>query len=243
MRTLGIIPARYESSRFQGKPLAEIDGKSMLQRVYERAASATILDELLIATDDERILTHALSFGAKAIMTSKHCNNGTERCAEAIAVTGIETDIVINVQGDEPLLNPEQLEQLVKILRTPGHEIATLAYPLSEAEKDNPNIVKVAFDKQSTALAFSRDYLFIRHAAEHIYKHIGLYGFRSEVLKRIVQLKPSPNELLEKLEQLRWLDHGYRIAIGITPFPNLSVDVPDDLNKILEVLKDSLHKT
>jgi len=215
----------------------------MLQRVYERAASATILDELLIATDDERILAHALSFGAKAIMTSKYCKNGTERCAEVIAATGMETDIVINIQGDEPLLNPEQLEQLVRILRTPGQEIATLAYPLSESEKDNPNIVKVAFDKQSTSLAFSRDFLFIRHAAEHIYKHIGLYGFRSEVLKRIVQLKPSPNELLEKLEQLRWLDHGYRIAIGITPFANLSVDVPEDLNKILEVLKDSLHKT
>jgi len=242
LKTLGIIPARFESSRFPGKPLADIDGRSMLQRVYERASGADILDELLIATDDERIYEHACSFGAKAVMTSADCKNGTERCARVLHDLAIETDIVINIQGDEPLLNPQQLKQLVEILLQDKHEIATLAYPLDEAERSNTNIVKVAFDRNGDALSFSRDYDFIIHAADKIYKHIGLYGFRSEVLKKVVRLQPSPNELLERLEQLRWLDHGYSIAVGITPYANLSVDVPEDLNKIMEVLKESHHK-
>ena len=148
-----------------------------------------------------------------------------------------EFDLVINIQGDEPLLYPEQLDQIIELLKKDDIEIATLCHPLRAEEHDNANIVKVAIDQHGVALGFSRDYQFITNVADDIYKHVGIYGFRSDVLSKVVTLKPSPNEVLEKLEQLRWLDHGYRIKVGITEFPNLSVDVPEDLNKILAVLK------
>ncbi|MEZ5008551.1 MAG: 3-deoxy-manno-octulosonate cytidylyltransferase [Chitinophagales bacterium] len=235
MKVLGIIPARYESVRFPGKPLADIAGKSMIQRVYEQANQSKALDKLVVATDDQRIFDHVASFGGSVVMTSKQCKNGTERCAEVLLKENKSYDAVINIQGDEPILNPEQISQLVELLNSTS-DIATLAHKLAEKEKANPNIVKVALGGDQLSIAFSRDYDFIQNQSDKIYKHIGLYGFKSSILKKIVKLQPTPNEELEKLEQLRWVDHGYQIKVGITSHQNFSVDVPDDIIKILKVL-------
>ena len=235
MKVLGIIPARYESVRFPSKPLIDIAGKSMIQRVYEQANQSKALDKLVVATDDQRIFNHVTSFGGSVVMTSKHCKNGTERCAEVLLKENESYDTVINIQGDEPILNPEQINQLVELLNSTS-DIATLAYKLAEQEKTNPNIVKVAVGNNQLSIAFSRDYDFIQNQSDKIYKHIGLYGFKSSILKKIVQLQPTPNEELEKLEQLRWVDHGYQIKVGITLHQNFSVDVPDDVIKVLKVI-------
>lgn len=244
-KVLGVIPARYASSRFPGKSLADIAGKSMIRRVYEQAASCTALDRLVIATDDERIFDHARSFGAEALMTPASCRNGTERTAGALHKIGNGFGIVINIQGDEPLLQPGQLTQLIALMQRSHCDIATLAHKLEEGEAENPNVVKVAFDhalddadvRAGIAHGFSRDYDFISNAEGSVYKHIGLYAFRKSCLEKVVRLEPTPNELLERLEQLRWVDHGYRIAVGVTALPNYSVDVPEDIHKILDVLK------
>lgn len=236
MKAVGIIPVRYRSERFPGKPLTDIAGKTMIRRVWEQAVKASSLDAVIIATDDDRIFDHCISFGGDVMMTSKSCRNGTERCAEVIALLPAKPEIAINIQGDEPLLNPGQIDQLVGLLSERKADIATLVHSLEENEKSNPNIVKAAMDPEGWALGFSRDYDFLKHLSDTVYKHIGLYGFRTNILERVVRLDPTPNEILEKLEQLRWVDHGYRIRIGITGFANYSVDVPDDINKILKEL-------
>lgn len=241
-RTIGIIPARYASSRFAGKPLIDIAGKTMVRRVYEQAALCPALDALWIATDDRRIYDHARTFTDAVIMTAADCSNGTERVAEACAAMSEAFDFVINIQGDEPLLHPDQVSQLVELMQQPGTQIATLAHPLDTLDEDNPHVVKVTFDAGGSALGFSRDHRFLRHSADDIYQHVGLYAFQSSVLQRVVKLQPSPNERLERLEQLRWLDHGYRIRVGVTAHRNLSVDVPEDVHKILTSMKDNLHK-
>jgi 3-deoxy-manno-octulosonate cytidylyltransferase (CMP-KDO synthetase) len=242
LKVLGVIPARYASQRFPGKSLAEIAGKTMIRRVYERALTSTTLDRLIVATDDQRIQQHCRSFGAEVLMTGADCKNGTERAAAALRQLQESFDLVINIQGDEPLLHAPQLDQLTALLTDPTFEIATLASALAPDEIDNPNVVKVALSDElptggSIALGFSRDHAFISQASERVLKHIGLYAFRTECLLRVVALQPTPNELLEKLEQLRWLDHGYRIATGVTREANYSVDVPEDIDKILAVLK------
>lgn len=236
MKVLGIIPARYDSIRFPGKPLVDIDGQSMIQRVYQQSIQSKVLNKLIIATDDQRIFNHVTTFGGQVEFTSNQCKNGTERCAEVLLHKASENyDAVINIQGDEPILNPEQIDQLADLLLN-GKDIATLAHTLAEQEKQNPNIVKVAVGEDNVAIGFSRDYDFLQNQSDKIYKHIGLYGFKTSILKKIVQLQPTPNEVFEKLEQLRWLDHGYQIQVGITIHQNYSVDVPDDVIKILKVL-------
>ncbi len=235
MKVIGIIPARYESVRFPGKPLADIDGKPMIQRVFEQAQKSNVLDELVVATDDQRIFDVVKSFGGHVLMTDSNCANGTERCADLLHKINPSFDIAINIQGDEPILNPSQIDQLVNLLHS-DFDIATLAHQLLLEEQSNPNIVKVALDSNGKALAFSRDFSFIEHISKSIYKHIGLYGFKTDVLHKIVNLQSTPNENFEKLEQLRWLDHGYQINVGITQHCNYAVDVPQDIDKILKVL-------
>ena len=240
MKVLGIIPARYASQRFPGKSLADIAGKSLIHRVHERASAAQSLNRLVIATDDQRIYDHARTFGAEVLMTSQNCKNGTERCAEVHQLLpGYEA--VINIQGDEPLLHSDQVDQLIDLIRNSSCQIATLANPLDESERHNPNIVKLALEgadgQSDQAIGFSRDYDFISNATGTVYKHVGLYAFQADCLSKIVALEPTPNEVLEKLEQLRWVDHGYEIKVGISPYTNPAVDVPEDINKILDLLK------
>ncbi|MES2621839.1 MAG: 3-deoxy-manno-octulosonate cytidylyltransferase [Bacteroidota bacterium] len=252
MKVIGIIPSRYASGRFPGKPLIDIEGKTMIRRVYEQAMKATSLSEVIVATDDERIFNEVKNFGGKVVMTSPAHKNGTERCAE-VAQT-LDTNVIINIQGDEPFIQPEQIDLIAKCFSAAAVQIATLIkqYPLNE-ELQNAARVKVVIDKNMEALYFSRSMIpFIKgdsilhiHGFQHtespdedipannkkpvFYKHIGLYGYRKDVLVDIVKLLPSPLELTESLEQLRWLEYGYRIKCALTDHESLSIDTPADL--------------
>jgi len=234
---LGIIPARYASTRFPGKPLAMLGDRPMIQWVYERASS--LFDHLLVATDDTRIYAAVGSFGGKVLMTSPGHNSGTERCAEAARLyeqlTGLHFGHVVNIQGDEPLIQPEQLQTLMNCILTPGTDIATLIRPLkSNEELKNPNVVKVVVDQLFRALYFSRASIpFVRSSGAGqkptnlpFYTHIGLYAFRREILEQVVNLPPSALEQAESLEQLRWMEHGITIRTAITHLPSLGVDTP-----------------
>lgn len=237
---LGIIPARYASTRFPGKPLALLGDKSMIQWVYER--SSALFGHLLVATDDRRIEEAVKAFGGKVLMTSAEHGSGTERCAEAARIyseqTGLDFSHVINIQGDEPLIQKEQLQALVDCFRGSEAGIATLIKPLQDkAELENPNVVKVVVDQSMRALYFSRSPIpFVRDkekaAQQQYYTHIGLYGFRREVLEQVVTLPSTPLEQAESLEQLRWMEHGIEIRTAITHFPSLGVDTPEDLELI-----------
>ena len=240
---LGIIPARYASTRFPGKPLAMLGDKPMIQWVYERASS--LFEHLLVATDDKRIYAAVGRFGGKVLMTSPGHTSGTERCAEAAGLyeqqTGLIFDHVVNIQGDEPLIQPEQLQTLIDCIQTPGTDIATLIRPLkSNEELKNPNVVKVVVDQLFRALYFSRASIpFVRSSGAGqksanlpFYTHIGLYAFRREILEQVVNLPPSALEQAESLEQLRWMEHGITIRTAITHLPSLGVDTPADLQKI-----------
>ncbi|MCS6928584.1 MAG: 3-deoxy-manno-octulosonate cytidylyltransferase [Saprospiraceae bacterium] len=243
---VAVIPARYASTRFPGKPLVDIWGKSMLQRVWERVCMATSVKRVVIATDDERIYEHARSFGAEVIMTRADHRSGTDRCAEAVA--GIEAaDIVLNIQGDEPFVQPDQINLLVRTLREePECPIATLVKRICDQEElFSPNVVKAVFSERRRALYFSRHPIpFVRGAAPEtwlaktvFYKHIGMYAFRRSVLLQLAQLPDSPLEQAESLEQLRWLAHGYDLAVGITEQESISIDTPEDLQRLLATLK------
>ena len=240
---LGIIPARYASTRFPGKPLAMLGDKPMIQWVYERASS--LFEHLLVATDDQRIYDAVERFGGLVHMTSPVHSSGTERCAEAALVyeqqTGLSFSHVVNIQGDEPLIQPEQLQTLIDCIQTPGTGIATLIRPLeAEEELENPNVVKVVVDQSFRALYFSRAPIpFVRSSGldqetENLpfYTHIGLYAFRREVLEQVVTLPPSALEQAESLEQLRWMEHGITIRTAVTQLPSLGVDTPEDLENI-----------
>lgn len=238
-KAIGIIPSRYKSSRFPGKPLADIGGKTMIHRVYEQARQCVVLSEVIVATDDERIYQEVQSFGGKVMMTSPDHKNGTERCAEVLQkMFAAESCIVINIQGDEPFIDPMQIEVLTHAFSDNEVQIATLIRPFqSEEEKCNPSRVKAFVNPTFNALMFSRkpeselvdgDY--------ELYKHIGLYAFRSEVMKQVVQLAPTDLELAENLEQLRWLQHGYRIKCVLTAGETISIDTPDDLKQALSML-------
>jgi len=240
---LGIIPARYASTRFPGKPLALLGDKPMIQWVYERASS--LFEHLLVATDDQRIHEAVKGFGGKVLMTSSLHKSGTDRCAEAAGLyekqTGLNFNHVVNIQGDEPLIRQEQLQSLLDCFQLPGTSIATLISRIDESEElQDPNIVKVVVDQSFRALYFSRapiPFIRNREAASEIenmvfYKHIGLYAFRREVLDRLVQLTPSDLEMAESLEQLRWMDHGFTIRTAVTSLPSLGVDTPEDLEKL-----------
>jgi 3-deoxy-manno-octulosonate cytidylyltransferase (CMP-KDO synthetase) len=244
---LGIIPARYASTRFPGKPLAMLGDKPMIQWVYERASS--LFEHLLVATDDQRIYDAVERFGGLVHMTSPVHSSGTERCAEAALSyeqqTGLDFSYVVNIQGDEPLIQPEQLQTLIDCIQTPGTGIATLIRPLeAEEELENPNVVKVVVDQSFRALYFSRAPIpFVRSSGLDqetanlpFYTHIGLYAFRREVLEQVVTLPPSALEQAESLEQLRWMEHGITIRTAVTQLPSLGVDTPEDLENIRKKL-------
>lgn len=238
---LGLIPARYASTRFPGKPLIDIHGKSMIQRVYERACGASFLDEVAVATDDPRIEEHVKSFGGKVVMTSSTHQSGTDRCAEAASILP-GFDIVINIQGDEPYINSTQIDLLAACFREPGTELATLVKKIADsAELHNPNSPKVIMNARSEAIYFSRTAIPYLRGEEHdswigkhdYFKHIGIYGYRADVLQAITRLSVSSLERAESLEQLRWIENGYKIKVAVTEQETQAVDTPEDLQNIL----------
>ena len=237
MKVIGIIPARYASSRFPGKPLADILGKSMIQRVYEQCVKCTTLNEVIVSTDDKRIYNHILEFGGKVMMTSTTHQSGTDRCNEVIQAIQEQYDIAINIQGDEPFINPKQIDQVTSLFNSDKVSIATLAKKIEdEALITDENSPKAIFDKNGIALNFCRK--IAEYSTEKDYfKHIGIYGYLTQTLAEICKLQPSENELKERLEQLRWLDNEYKIKVGITIFESLSVDTPEDIIKIKALMR------
>ena len=246
MKFIGIIPARYASTRFPGKPLADMKGKYMIQRVYEQARK--VLDHVCVATDDDRIFNAVRSFGGEVVMTSAQHRSGTDRCFEAYRTLGGHEDVVINIQGDEPFIKPEQIESLIACFDSPQTQIATLVRPFEASEGyealANPNSPKVVLNERHEALYFSRSvipYLRGVEPAEWLsrhtyYKHIGMYGYRADVLGQITCLPQSSLELAESLEQLRWLQNGYTIKVGITTQETIGIDTPADLEKAIALL-------
>lgn len=247
MKFLGIIPARYASTRFPAKPLAMLGGKTVIQRVYEQVSG--VMDDAYVATDDERIEAAVKAFGGKVVMTSVHHKSGTDRCYEAMTRIGGQFDVVVNIQGDEPFIQPSQLHSIQACFQDPATQIATLVKPFTPQDGlqalQNPNSPKVVLDKNHNALYFSRSvipYLRGVDSAEWLsrhtyYKHIGLYAYRTEVLKEITALPQSSLELAESLEQLRWLENGYVIKAGITEVETIGIDTPQDLQRAEEFLK------
>ncbi|GAB2768876.1 3-deoxy-manno-octulosonate cytidylyltransferase [Rhabdobacter roseus] len=240
MQILGIIPARFASTRFPAKALATIDGKSMIQRVYEQATQAKKLSRVLIATDDDRIRTHVEAFGGTAIMTSPDHQSGTDRCFEALAKTEGTFAYVINIQGDEPFIQPSQIDRLAEVLDG-STELATLVKKIEDPETlFNPNSPKVLLTRQQQVLYFSRQPVpYLRGVAEAdwlarhtFYKHIGIYAYRTDILAQITQLPVSALEKAEALEQLRWLENGYHIRAVVTQEDSHGVDTPEDLERV-----------
>jgi len=243
MATLGIIPARYASTRFPGKPLIDIAGKSMIQRVYEQACSSASLSKVVIATDDERIITEVKRFDGEYALTRSDHQSGTDRCAE-VAQGYPEFDVIINIQGDEPYIDPVQIDLLSSCFIDPAVKLATLVKKISDKEElFNQNIPKVVLNSLQQAIYFSRHTIpFIRNADQEnwldvhqFYKHIGIYGYTRETLLQITLLKPSSLELAESLEQLRWIENGYQIQTRITDMESIAVDTPQDLEKIIRM--------
>lgn len=241
MKILGIIPARFASSRFPGKPLADIAGKSMIQRVYEQCLKSSSLDKVIVATDDLRILEHVKNFGGDAVMTSEHHPSGTDRCNE-IATIFPQFEVCINIQGDEPMMDPLQIDLLCGCFCDKNAGIATLIKKITTTEElFNPNTPKVTFNKDLEAIYFSRSTIpFLRNSDpdewldNHMYyKHIGIYGYRTSVLSEITALEISALERAESLEQLRWIENGYKIKVAITDRESQAIDTPEDLQKLL----------
>ena len=232
MKVIGIIPARYASSRFPGKPLADILGKSMIQRVYEQCKKASSLSTVIVATDDDRIFNHVISFKGKALMTATTHLSGTDRCNEVIQSLATKYDIAINIQGDEPFINPEQINQITSLFNSEKVSIATLAKKIEdEVLITDENSPKAIFDENGIALNFCR--ITPKYSTgKDYFKHIGIYGYLTETLAEICKLPPSENELKERLEQLRWLDNNYQIKVGITTYEGVSIDTPEDIKKI-----------
>lgn len=238
MKKLAIIPARYASSRFPGKPLIDLKGKTMIQRVYEGVCNSQLFDEVVVGTDDKRIANHIQEIGGKAKLTKPTHQSGTDRCGEVIEEYP-NFDIVVNIQGDEPLVNAEQLQFLLSAFEDQEVEIATLGSPkISAKDRQDANRIKVVLNHRSDALYFSRSAIpFERNEADYPYlKHIGLYGFRTEVLKRLVQLPPTTLEKTESLEQLRWMYYGYNIRVVETTIETPNIDTPEDVDVVLEKL-------
>ena len=244
MTPIVIIPARYASTRFPGKPLAVLNGKTVIERVYTQAQQAC--EQVVVATDDERIFNEVTRFGGKAVITSKDHQSGTDRIAEAYRLIGSKADIVVNVQGDEPFIKPEQIQQLIACFNNPQTDIATLAHPIGYDEADNPNWVKVVMTKTGKALYFSRSIIPYRRepqpvqpssymASQRYFRHLGIYAYRSQVLQQITSLKPAMLEQTEKLEQLRWLENDYTIRVAVTDTASIGIDTPEDLEKALQL--------
>lgn len=242
MKVIGIIPARYESTRFPGKPLVDIAGQTMIQRVYHQAKHTSSLSEVVVATDDERIYQHIKSFAGNVVMTKNTHQSGTDRCAEVIkSVQGF--DIAINIQGDEPFIDPQQIDLLVSCFENTQTEIATLVRKIKTFDElTNENKPKVVLDKYGQAIYFSRQPIpFLRGETienwlnkRPFYNHIGIYGYRVDILRQLSELPISDLELMESLEQLRWIDNGYKIQTAVSNHSNDSIDTPEDLELILK---------
>ena len=241
MNILGVIPSRYASTRFPGKPLIDIDGKTMIQRVYEQAKKASSLIDVVVATDDDRIFKEVRRFGGNVVMTSPSHESGTERCNEVLENFSSKIDVVVNVQGDEPFVDPEQINQLCSCFDDKHTDIATLVKEIKDNEElFNPNRPKVEIGENGFAKMFSRDAIPVIKGVkktewlnqQKYYKHIGLYGYRVAVLRKICKLTPSPLEIKEQLEQLRWLENNYKIKVAETTFEAIAIDTPEDLKKI-----------
>ena len=240
MKIIGIIPARYGSTRFPGKALADIGGKPMIQRVWESASKSKLINELYTATDDKRIFDAVGKFWGKAVMTSAKHKSGSDRIGEV--VKNIKCDIVVNIQGDEPFINPLNIDKAIKSLITDKSiQVSTLCTKIkNKGEIDNPNVVKVVSDKEGFALYFSRHAIpFNRNNTKSVsyYKHIGLYVYRKDYLMKFIKMKPSKLELAEKLEQLRILENGERIKVVVTNVESITVDTENDLKKIKNLKK------
>jgi len=244
---LAVIPARWASTRFPGKPLANIAGKSMIQRVLEQVNQSAYVDRAIVATDDERIFHHVRELGGEAMMTDPGHPSGTDRCAE-VANHFHEAQVILNVQGDEPFISPLQIDLLADtLIQNDYASIATLARQIDHPDfLNNPNVVKVVFSETVGAIYFSRHPIpFVRGleqkewlGKQDFYKHIGIYGFRRDALMKIAGLSPTPLEMAESLEQLRWLEHGFRIAIGITELETIGIDTPEDLERYISIISD-----
>lgn len=244
MKFIAVIPARYASSRFPGKPLATLGGKMVIERVYEQVSS--VLDEVYVATDDERIYNAVVGFGGKAIMTSDKHKSGTDRIAEAVEKIESKADVVINIQGDEPFIHPDQIRTVMSLFDDNDTEIATLGKPFESMDAvDNPNSPKIVVGQNGRALYFSRSVIPFVRGKEHtdwlkyypFLKHIGLYAYRRETLMKITKLEQTPLELAESLEQLRWLEHGIAVKVGTTNCETIGIDTPEDLQRAEEFIK------
>lgn len=242
MKFAAIIPARYASTRFPGKPLVQIDGKSMIQRVYEQVSK--VLEMVYVATDDQRIYDEVIRFGGKIIMTSETHQSGTDRCYEAYTKMDQDVDVILNIQGDEPFIKPTQIQTLMACFTDEVVQIATLVRRVTEEDGveylQSPNHPKVIVNKQNEAVFFSRAVIpFLRNypSDEYLdhhnyYTHIGIYAYRTNILKELVALPASSLEKAESLEQLRWIENGYRIRVGYTSEKSVGIDTPDDLKEI-----------
>lgn len=251
MKFIGIIPARYASTRFPAKPLAILGGKPVIQRVYEQVDG--VLDEAVVATDDERIYDAVKAFGGKVVMTSTEHRSGTDRCYEALTKVGADKyDVVVNIQGDEPFIQPQQLNALCECFEDSTVDIATLVKPFTSvdgfAALENANSPKVVVNKKMEALYFSRSiipYMRGKDKGEWLpnhtyYKHIGLYAYRTDVLRQITSLPQGTLEKVESLEQLRWLENGFKIKVGISQIETIGIDTPEDLARAEEFLKNKM---
>lgn len=240
MKVLGIIPARYASTRFPGKPLAMIKGKTMIRRVVEQAWKSK-LDAVVVATDDMRIADEVLGFGGQYVLTDPNHRSGTDRCREALDTLETQYDAVVNIQGDEPFIDPRQINALVDLISEEETQIASLVRRIDDEDAlFSTNTVKVVMDNEGKALYFSRNPIpFMRNVAREqwlengvFYQHIGIYAYKAEVLRQIAALPPSKLEMAESLEQLRWLENGLPIRMAVTNLMNVSIDTPSDLDKV-----------
>ena len=241
MKFVGIIPARYASTRFPGKPLALLGGKPVIQRVYEQVKEC--FDDLYVATDDNRIKDAVQSFGGKVVMTSPDCNNGTERCLDAYKRLALDCDVIVNIQGDEPFIQRRQVQALLDCFDSEETDIATLVKPFDAADGlerlECPNSPKVVLNEKGYALYFSRSVIpYLRSVEKEewlekhtFYKHLGVYAYRADLLEKLTTLPQSPMEKAESLEQLRWLENGYRIKVGVTDIETIGIDTPEDLER------------
>lgn len=248
MKVIGIIPSRYASTRFPSKPLAMIKGKTMIQRVWEQAWKSK-LDAVVVATDDMRIADEVLKFGGQYVLTDPNHRSGTDRCREALYMLEEQYDAVVNIQGDEPFIDPAQINQVIELIGRDDTQLASLAKRIEdEDELFSPNVVKVVMDKQGNALYFSRNPIpFMRNLDRdkwlqkgEYYKHIGLYAYKTETLCQIAEMQSTALEMAESLEQLRWLENGLRIRMGNTQLESLSIDTQEDYEKAMQFAQNQL---
>jgi 3-deoxy-manno-octulosonate cytidylyltransferase (CMP-KDO synthetase) len=240
MKILGVIPSRLASTRFPNKPLVDIGGKTMIRRVYEQALKSRLLTDVVVATDHESILDEVIKNGGRAMLTSASHLSGTDRCNEVLAAQSKHYDFVVNIQGDEPFIHPEQIDELASMLNLQV-EIATLGLKITDIETlFNPNAIKLVMDNKSNALYFSRSAIpYVRGVEQKdwlkshtFYRHIGMYAYRADVLRKVASLPATSLELAESLEQLRWMQNGFKIKVGISIYETYGVDVPSDLEKL-----------